>query len=150
MTPPTTIPAGTAAGVSRRAALLLGGAGAAVALVGCSTGTAATGQPGAAKTDTGGSTTVAKLADIPVGGSVEASLNGKPILVSRPSAGKVVAFSAVCTHQGCVVKPVGKEFDCPCHGSKFDAMTGEVLGGPAPSPLVAVPVSVTGDSVTAT
>jgi len=155
MTNSTTIPADTAAGISRRAALLIGGAGTAVALVGCSTGPAATGdaattdQSGDPKSGTGGSTEVAKLADIPVGGSVEASLNGKPILVSQPTAGKVIAFSAVCTHQGCVVKPVGKEFDCPCHGSKFDAMTGEVLGGPAPSPLVAVPVSVTGDSVTA-
>lgn len=152
MTNSTTIPADTAAGISRRAALLIGGAGTAVALVGCSTGPAATGD--AATTDQEGATKsateVAKLADIPVGGSVEASLNGKPILVSQPTAGKVIAFSAVCTHQGCVVKPVGKEFDCPCHGSKFDAMTGEVLGGPAPSPLVAVPVSVTGDSVTAT
>ena len=151
MTNSTTIPADTAAGISRRAALLIGGAGTAVALVGCSTGPAATGEP-ATTGKSGGTksaTEVAKLADIPVGGSVEASLNGKPILVSQPTAGKVIAFSAVCTHQGCVVKPVGKEFDCPCHGSKFDAMTGEVLGGPAPSPLVAVPVSVTGDSVTA-
>ncbi|TFC06844.1 Rieske (2Fe-2S) protein [Cryobacterium mannosilyticum] len=152
MTNSTTIPADTAVGISRRAALLIGGSGTAVALVGCSTGPAATGD--AAATDQEGgpksATEVAKLADIPVGGSVEASLNGKPILVSQPTAGKVIAFSAVCTHRGCVVKPVGKEFDCPCHGSKFDAMTGEVLGGPAPSPLVAVPVTVTGDSVTAT
>ncbi len=149
MTTSTTVPAETVPGISRRAALLVGGAGTAVALVGCSTGPAATGAPSAAKTDKGGSTEVAKLADIPVGGSVAASLNGKPILVSQPTAGKVVAFSAVCTHQGCVVKPVGKEFDCPCHGSKFDAMTGRVLGGPAPSPLVSVPVSVAGNSVTA-
>lgn len=146
----TTIPAETAVAVSRRAALLIGSAGTAVALVGCSTGSTATGEQGTSKTDKARSTEVAKLSDIPVGGSVEASLDGKPILISQPTAGKVIAFSAVCTHQGCAVKPVGKEFDCPCHGSKFDAMTGEVLGGPAPSPLVAVPVSVTGDSVTAT
>ena len=149
--------------VSRRTALLIGTAGtAAVTLAACaptttggtaagsggsSTG-AATPVPGGTAAGSGG-TVVAKLSDIPVGGSIETTLNGKAIFVSQPAAGQVVAFSAVCTHQGCMVKPVGKEFDCPCHGSKFDAMTGEVLGGPAPSPLVAVPVSVTGDSVTA-
>ncbi|TFC95777.1 MULTISPECIES: Rieske (2Fe-2S) protein [Cryobacterium] len=130
--------------ISRRTALLLGTAGTAVALVGCSTGGAA---------DSGisgnGPVEVAKLADIPVGGSIEASLDGKPILISQPTTGTVVAFSAICTHQGCVVKPVKNEFDCPCHGSKFDPATGEVLAGPAPTPLASVKVTVTGDTITA-
>ena len=143
----TTLPAEIASGISRRAAILLGGAGTAVALVGCSTGPAAT-ETDAANTDKE-SAELAKLADIPVGGSVEATLDGKPILISQPTAGAVVAFSAVCSHQGCIVKPVGKEFDCPCHGSKFDAMTGEVLGGPAPTPLTSVSVTLAGDSITA-
>ncbi len=146
MTASTPISGETATGLSRRAALLLGGAGTAVALVGCSTGPAAGDGTKNGKTTP---TEVAKLADIPVGGSVEASLNGTAILISQPTAGSVIAFSAACTHQGCPVKPVGKEFDCPCHGSKFDAMTGAVLAGPAPSPLVSVPVSVDGDSVIA-
>jgi cytochrome b6-f complex iron-sulfur subunit len=45
-------------------------------------------------------------------------------------------LSAVCTHLGCTVqwKPDVRRFDCPCHGSKFDA-DGGVVGGPAPRPL---------------
>ncbi|TFB57099.1 Rieske (2Fe-2S) protein [Cryobacterium sp. TMT1-62] len=132
--------------ISRRTALLLGTAGTAVALVGCST-------DGAADSGTGtgniGPVELAKLADIPVGGSIEASLDGKPILISQPTAGTVVAFSAICTHQGCVVKAVKDEFDCPCHGSKFDRATGEALAGPATEPLASVKVTVTGDAVTA-
>jgi Rieske Fe-S protein len=130
--------------ISRRTALLLGTAGTAVALVGCGTGGA-----GDSGTSDKGPVEVAKLADIPVGGSIEASLDGKPILISQPTAGTVVAFSAICTHQGCVVKPVKDEFDCPCHGSKFDPTPGEALAGPASSPLASVKVTVTGDTVTA-
>ncbi|TFD27447.1 ubiquinol-cytochrome c reductase iron-sulfur subunit [Cryobacterium cryoconiti] len=133
--------------ISRRTALLLGTAGTAVALVGCTTGgTDGTGDSG---TSDNGPVEVAKLADIPVGGSIEASLDGKPILISQPTAGTVVAFSAICTHQGCVVKPVKDEFDCPCHGSKFDPTTGAALAGPATTPLASVTVTITGDTVTA-
>jgi len=71
-------------------------------------------------------------------------------VVSQPSAGKVVAFSAVCTHQGCTVAPQGKEFDCPCHGSRFDGTTGDVLNGPARDPLPKLNAQVSGDSVTVT
>lgn len=46
----------------------------------------------------------------------------------------VRAVSAVCTHLGCVLKRAESEFQCPCHGSRFDD-TGQVLSGPAPSPL---------------
>jgi cytochrome b6-f complex iron-sulfur subunit len=42
--------------------------------------------------------------------------------------------SSVCTHLGCNVKRVASGFECPCHGSRFDA-NGRVVGGPAPAPL---------------
>jgi Rieske Fe-S protein len=54
----------------------------------------------------------------------------------------VVAHSALCTHQGCAVVADGRQLTCPCHGSVFSAASGQVLNGPADSPLASVPVSV--------
>lgn len=93
---------------------------------------------------------VAALADVPVGGSIDATINGQPALIAQPTAGQVVAFSAICTHQQCVVAAAGAEFDCPCHGSRFDAATGDVINGPALEPLSAIPVAVSGDRIVAT
>jgi len=97
----------------------------------------------------GGSATVA-LSSIPVGGAVSAQLGSTPIVVAQPSAGSVVAFSAVCTHAGCTVAPQGKEFDCPCHGSRFDAATGDVINGPASTPLTKLTATVSAGKVTIT
>jgi Rieske Fe-S protein len=58
-----------------------------------------------------------------------------------------VAFSAICTHMGCTVAPAGSELHCPCHGSRYNALTGAVLQGPAPRALPSVPVHVAGGKV---
>ncbi|MDQ1583408.1 MAG: hypothetical protein QOF36_1462 [Microbacteriaceae bacterium] len=92
-------------------------------------------------------TEVAKLASIPVGGSVAAKIGDAPVLLAQPTAGNVVCFSAICTHQGCVVSAAAAEFDCPCHGSRFEAATGKVLQGPAVIPLNQIAVSISGDTV---
>jgi cytochrome b6-f complex iron-sulfur subunit len=65
---------------------------------------------------------------------------GRPVLVVRTDAG-LRAFSAECTHLGCVVKwrRGRREFFCPCHGARFDS-DGRVRGGPAPRPLVRLDV----------
>ena len=78
---------------------------------------------------------IAALADVPVGGSIDATIHGEPALIAQPTAGQVVAYSAICTHQQCVVAAAGAEFHCPCHGSMFDAATGDPLQGPALEPL---------------
>jgi nitrite reductase/ring-hydroxylating ferredoxin subunit len=57
--------------------------------------------------------------------------------VYRDNAGALHRLSARCTHLGCIVHWNGAErsWDCPCHGSRFAPATGEVLQGPAVSPL---------------
>lgn len=92
---------------------------------------------------------IAALADVPVGGSIDANIDGQPALIAQPTAGQVVAFSAICTHQQCKVAAAGAEFHCPCHGSMFDAATGDVLEGPALEPLTPIQVAVSGDRIVA-
>ena len=104
-----------------------------------------TGSSGSATSGDGGGTGAAIVAvsDVPVGGAVSAEdADGRPILVAQPESGTIVAFSAICTHQGCTVAPAEGEFDCPCHGSVYDIATGEVRSGPAPSPLPEISVRV--------
>ncbi|MFZ5662144.1 MAG: FAD-dependent oxidoreductase [Pseudomonadota bacterium] len=59
------------------------------------------------------------------------------VAVHRDSAGHLHAFNARCPHIGCAVHWNAREttWDCPCHGSRFAAATGEVLNGPAPHGL---------------
>src|SRR5690606_803741 len=59
------------------------------------------------------------------------------VAVYRAGDGSLHAHSARCTHMGCVVRWSGEEksWDCPCHGSRFEARTGVVLNGPANAPL---------------
>ena len=57
-----------------------------------------------------------------------------PVSVAR-SNGLVIVVSAICTHQGCQVDSLGGALVCPCHNSRFNAVTGAVTGGPANSAL---------------
>jgi len=65
--------------------------------------------------------------------------NGEKVAAYRDSRGALTLRSAVCTHMGCVVGWNDAEgtWDCPCHGSRFTPQ-GDVLAGPAESPLAAV------------
>ncbi|WP_432523864.1 ubiquinol-cytochrome c reductase iron-sulfur subunit [Kineococcus sp. SYSU DK006] len=159
-------PAGTA--LSRRRAIAAAGAlGGASALAACgadegggsasaTTGTTppATGEAAPATTTgaaTGaGTPALTALSAVPVGSAVvvEAS-EGVPVVVARSAEAEVVGFSARCTHQGCAVVVAGAELDCPCHGSRFDVLTGAVLAGPATDPLTPFAVRLEGDAVVA-
>jgi Rieske Fe-S protein len=165
----------TFSSVSRRNVLSVGAVGAAgmlgtMALAGCSkakspdsptvgsaSGSTTAGTPSSANTSTSGGTpssssadnadALAKVADIPVGQSISAQdASGQPILISRPTDSTVVAFSAICPHQGCTV---AKTFHCPCHGSVFDPKTGDHLAGPAPTGLKAMSVKISGADIVA-
>lgn len=90
---------------------------------------------------------LAKTADIPVGGGTV--FTAEKVVVTQPTAGEFKAFSAVCTHQGCLVNKVADgTIDCPCHGSKFRITDAAVVAGPAPRPLPAEQITVSGDSIT--
>jgi Rieske Fe-S protein len=62
--------------------------------------------------------------------------DGSTVAAYRDSSGTVTLRSAVCTHMGCTVawNQAERTWDCPCHGSRFKP-TGEVLSGPAETPL---------------
>ncbi len=127
--------------ISRRGVLAAGlaGAGAVAGLTACG---GSGGAAGSAAVSAPSGTTVAKVASVPVGKAIAAKADGKDVIVSRPTASTVACFSAICTHQGCTVRPDGDRAFCPCHGSVFNALTGKVIQTPAPSPLERVDVTV--------
>ena len=67
------------------------------------------------------------------------------------AAGGVLAYSAICTHQGCDVKTwIAKEkvLACFCHASKFALLDdAKVVGGPASRALPFVPLRLDGDQI---
>ncbi|MEU0686651.1 Rieske (2Fe-2S) protein [Streptomyces uncialis] len=65
------------------------------------------------------------------------------VVVTRAGDGALTAYGSVCTHAACPInKMEGTTLICPCHGSRFDATSGEVLKSPATVPLPQVPVRV--------
>jgi len=151
---------------SRRAVLASACAACTAALAGCArygTSSGLAGSPAPASTasppggaassagatssaGTNASAALASTADIPVGGGKV--LTAAKIVITQPTAGSFHAFTAICTHQGCIVDSVsGGTIDCPCHGSKYSALNGSVVNGPATLPLAAVSIKVQGTSI---
>ena len=98
--------------------------------------------------------------DVKAGAPKKESRLNKLVLVRLPeekmtpdtlarSVSGVVAYSSICTHQGCDVKTwMSKEsvLACYCHASKFDLFDGaKVVSGPASGPLRAVPLALSGE-----
>jgi Rieske Fe-S protein len=126
-------PAGTSGGAN-------GGTGAGAP---ATSGAPAASTPAAAGNGTGA---LAATSEIPVGsGKIFTS---EKVVVTQPVSGDFKAFSAVCTHMGCIVNQISDgTIDCPCHGSQFSIKDGSVVGGPAPSPLAAEAIKVSGDRI---
>ena len=115
--------------------------GATAALAACGTSDDST------DTGTNGESVTVPVADVPVG---SAAIVGQ-VVVSQLTAGDFKAFSAVCTHQQCLVSRVqGQNVICTCHQSTYSAKDGSVISGPAPFPLPARTVAQSGDSITIT
>jgi Rieske Fe-S protein len=150
---------------SRRALLAGAGVTCAAMLTGCTTHDASSGGSTAASggtaTSAGGSSpatgSAATASALPAGALAATSqvpdgggkiIDGKHIVITQPESGSFRAFSAICTHEGCIVSSVSKgTINCPCHGSKFSIKDGSVVNGPAPSPLASIAIKVEGTSI---
>ena len=121
-----------------------GGSSSSPAGTGAGAGTGAPAAPAA--TSPSGGSALASTNQIPVGGGMVFSSD--KVVVTQPTQGDFKGFSAVCTHMQCTVDQVADgTIDCPCHGSKFSVKDGSVVSGPAPSPLPAQTIKVTGTNI---
>ncbi len=91
----------------------------------------------------------ASLAALQAAGGLVVPVENKPVILTYSNPGGVKAFSAICTHLGCVVqwKSGSHYIQCPCHDGRFNAQTGAVISGPPPAPLPPRNVVVEGDDV---
>jgi cytochrome b6-f complex iron-sulfur subunit len=90
---------------------------------------------------------VGQMKDLPPGSALTATYMEQPAIVFN-AEGAVSAFSAICTHEGCVVawNRDRRVLLCPCHGGVFDT-DGEVVEGPPPAGLLGFKVVIEDDSI---
>ena len=86
--------------------------------------------------------------ELPEGGAKFFEFAGSAAVLIRKRDGEIVAFSAVCTHLGCIVQweKDKQGFLCPCHGGHFNA-DGAVISGPPPKPLARLPFTVSNENI---
>lgn len=107
------------------------------------------GGTGGQGTSSGGSASAGPasvaIAEVTVGGGVVVD---QQYVVTQPKDGEFKAFSAICTHQGCVIGSVSDGvIVCPCHNSHFDLTSGDPVAGPATEPLPAVDFTTSGSDI---
>lgn len=136
-------------------------ASATLALAACGDGSSAApnNEPSAPPEPEGEPTVVATLAELPVAARLSVAAKrtrgkdaGKEagFLLFRPTEESVLAYTAICTHQGCAVTtkaPSGEDFYCPCHGSYFEPSDGKAITGPAREALERFAAEIQGDDV---
>jgi nitrite reductase/ring-hydroxylating ferredoxin subunit len=101
---------------------------------------------GGTKANAAGTTQMGTLlgmtSQIPVGGGTV--FTDAKVVVTQPAKNVFKAFSAVCTHVGCICNQVANgTINCPCHGAQFKITDGSVVAGPAPTPLPGRKIKVT-------
>ena len=132
--------------------------GAASALTACGDGhsEAPVNTPGPIPQTAGEGQAVLPASDLPV-------LSRAQVAAKNPSTGKdmgvllfrkdeqtVLAYSSVCTHQGCAVgvkSPSKDDFYCACHGSHFEPEGGTATAGPAKAALTRYGCAIEGDDI---
>jgi cytochrome b6-f complex iron-sulfur subunit len=92
----------------------------------------------------GGPVEVGKAEEFAVGVGKIVSVNDKPVIVVNTKVGGMKAFTAICTHLGCIVSWNDRKgsIACPCHDGYFNAVTGAVVSGPPPKPLTQYEVAI--------
>ena len=96
----------------------------------------------------GGKVLAGTTADIPVGSGTVVAMGSSPVVVVNTNDG-VKAYSAVCTHLGCIVEfdQAAQQINCPCHGGRFNPGNVAVTAGPPPKALPPVTVEVEKDQI---
>lgn len=103
-----------------------------------------------AQVGAGGRLLAGTTAEIPVGRSKVVAMGAKPVIVVNSPQDGVRAFSAVCTHLGCIVgydQSQSGDIVSPCHNGHFSTFDGRVLSGPPPAPLAQYTVAIEGDDI---
>ena len=86
--------------------------------------------------------------DIPRNRGEIFKFGSRPGILVRTATGELRAFSATCTHLGCIVQyrsDIGHIW-CACHNGHFD-LNGRNIEGPPPEPLEAFTVNVRSDQI---
>jgi Rieske Fe-S protein len=86
---------------------------------------------------------ITDLNAVPAGKGALVQVGRKKVAVYRDEDGKIHTRSPVCQHMQCIVdwNDAEKTWDCPCHGSRYDAY-GHVIHGPAKKNLEEVELEV--------
>jgi len=91
-------------------------------------------------------TLLGSASEVPLGGGM--AFTAAKVVVTQPTKGVYKAFSAICTHVGCICNEVADgTINCPCHGAKFKITDGSAVAGPTTVPLPAKTVSVTNGKI---
>ena len=126
---------GSAIGVSVAGASMISACGG-------GSGSSGSASESATQGTSGGGQAIARESELAPGSATKFKDSGKPAILVHLDSGEFAAYSAICTHQRCIVAYRGGQLACPCHGSIFDAANGEVINPPAPRPLTKIPIEV--------
>jgi Rieske Fe-S protein len=109
-------------------------------------GDAGSSSPTASASASSGGDALTTTEDIPVGSGV--IFPDEQVVITQPTEGEFKCFTAVCTHQGCIVSKVADgQIQCGCHGSAFSIEDGSVENPPATQPLAEKQITVKGDNI---
>lgn len=105
--------------------------------------------PSRASAGGSGRVDVGTTTDFPAGQGKVVPVNDKAVIVVNTAQGGIKAFSAICTHLGCIVEwDQNRQFIlCPCHDGRFNPVNGAVISGPPPAPLSELALTVEEDTI---